>query len=395
MILIITLLTIFFIIFLFLLCWDTSPNPRLTGIASKIFEVPEKSFRKIPIFFTGIKTFFNGETNDLSEVSLMYDYLKDVYEISTPCCDISEKLSNIKIYIINLEKDTERKKYLMEEIECHNVKNWEFFPAISGKNIDEFGNYGDYKIFYNKKKNLPGEIGCAMSHMLCAKKLLETTDEYCLILEDDVTFRMVQRSNDSLNSIIQKAPGDWNAITLFNNTFYRETYSRYSKYFNWSTACYILNRKGAKELLSLVHDGGNIFDFKNMTVAYDIFLSRLNNYYVYGGILFTTRSNFWNTKSSIRDDDRLSYFVQLSSQLSHYKKHTDKIMEKSSFRGKISEDKNKIFDYVDCIENHPLKKMIDKLVSSDIEKSKKDIILLHESISKISPGEITLESHNF
>lgn len=93
----------------------------------------------------------------------------------------------MKTYVINLDKDKDRLSFISEHLDSFGLA-WERIPAIYGK--DYKGNeYNEEEAFKKNGRALSqGELGCALSHKRAYQKFLETSEEYALILEDDVTF---------------------------------------------------------------------------------------------------------------------------------------------------------------------------------------------------------------
>lgn len=89
----------------------------------------------------------------------------------------------MKIYIINLEGDTERRES-MESQAKRLMLDYELIPAVNGKCIPE-------NVFSLLKREhsyavTPGEIGCSLSHLTVYKALDASKDDCALVLEDDI-----------------------------------------------------------------------------------------------------------------------------------------------------------------------------------------------------------------
>ncbi len=90
-----------------------------------------------------------------------------------------------KIICINLEQRKDRKQLVKNEFNKTSIKNLEFYKAIYGKNIKP--NKDLAKLFNgNDFGSRTGVIGCALSHLDLWVKLLESEQDYYLILEDDI-----------------------------------------------------------------------------------------------------------------------------------------------------------------------------------------------------------------
>ena len=147
----------------------------------------------------------------------------------------------MRTFIINLKESTDRRQYMINEMKKTNLE-YEFFDAVNGKNIrniDEI--YLREESFKKIRKILTyGEIGCAMSHLLIYKKMIDENIEQALILEDDIIV-----SNDFkriFNELLKK--------------IYRQTVaSKYSlvKIFDsgYGTYGYIIDNAAARVIYSM------------------------------------------------------------------------------------------------------------------------------------------------
>ena len=98
----------------------------------------------------------------------------------------------METYIINLEKDTDRKEYISTLLSNYPCFHLNFINAVNGKekpsnelqhkfnNIKAFKRYG--------RECSPAEIGCTLSHYSIYEKLIFYKIPYALILEDDIEF---------------------------------------------------------------------------------------------------------------------------------------------------------------------------------------------------------------
>lgn len=92
--------------------------------------------------------------------------------------------------IINLQKNTNRKKKMIEKLKQANLTPYIFFDAIGKDNLYKY-NYKTMENFINPETELgiqPGEIGCALSHYYVWKYIENNNIEKVLILEDDTVF---------------------------------------------------------------------------------------------------------------------------------------------------------------------------------------------------------------
>ncbi|WP_340613788.1 glycosyltransferase family 25 protein [Xenorhabdus thailandensis] len=91
----------------------------------------------------------------------------------------------MKIFVINLEKDIERKKSIQEQLQ--NLKlDFEFINAIYGKNLNKEQLQETCPCFEKMTLTL-GELGCSLSHLNAYKKIIDHQIPISLILEDDAS----------------------------------------------------------------------------------------------------------------------------------------------------------------------------------------------------------------
>ena len=106
------------------------------------------------------------------------------------------KMKKLPIYIINLEKSTDRKAYMQAQFDRLFLDNTEqaihFFKAINGK---ENPNHPLFQRYNEKKRlNVKGypltlnQLGCYASHYLMWEKCVEL-DSPIIVLEDDAKFK--------------------------------------------------------------------------------------------------------------------------------------------------------------------------------------------------------------
>ena len=91
----------------------------------------------------------------------------------------------MKIYIINLRKDIEKKNRIKNRLDFLKIK-YEFFDAIDGKQISHKGIYTGWCDTYNNRYVTKGEVGCSLSHYYIWEKIINENIEKAIILEDDV-----------------------------------------------------------------------------------------------------------------------------------------------------------------------------------------------------------------
>ena len=95
----------------------------------------------------------------------------------------------MKIFVINLEKDIERRNSIQSQLDKLNV-SFEFVSGIYGKDLTDSElsmSYDNFKSKRTQSRSLTrSEIGCALSHIKTYKEIIDKNIELALILEDDV-----------------------------------------------------------------------------------------------------------------------------------------------------------------------------------------------------------------
>ena len=99
-------------------------------------------------------------------------------------------IRNLHTIYINLDNHPDRNNHMQQLLTNNGFKRFERLPAI-----------------FAKPNTIEGQQGCAFSHCCAAKRLYKTcTDEYCLVLEDDVQFKDIDVINHAINEILQIYP---------------------------------------------------------------------------------------------------------------------------------------------------------------------------------------------
>lgn len=96
----------------------------------------------------------------------------------------------IKTYIVNLATSTTRREYMQNLLKPYQFLDIQFIEAIDGRKfqpeeLDDIFDNRNGLLYYGRQLNA-GEKGCTLSHRKCYKSLLDSNEEYALILEDDI-----------------------------------------------------------------------------------------------------------------------------------------------------------------------------------------------------------------
>ncbi|NRP87790.1 hypothetical protein GFPCMMHI_03710 [Ensifer adhaerens] len=97
--------------------------------------------------------------------------------------------ASLKIFLINLDRATDRLVAMQQKLGSIGL-HFERVAAVDGRAIefpiqgfDEFA----FRFKHGRRRN-PAEVGCYLSHIECARRLLASNSKFALILEDDLEF---------------------------------------------------------------------------------------------------------------------------------------------------------------------------------------------------------------
>ena len=166
-----------------------------------------------------------------------------------------------KILWINLDRSKKRRTYMQKLLKCVNIKN-ERISAIDGKLID----VENVIKKLNKKKEMSlGEIGCTLSHIKAINSLKNEKGNYFMVCEDDIAFDNLKYFNKfNFQKIIESSP-EFDLLILHKiSKNLEDDFTKWNKKI-YSTACYIISRKGVNKLIKTCeYIDDNNFNFKNL-----------------------------------------------------------------------------------------------------------------------------------
>lgn len=169
----------------------------------------------------------------------------------------------MKIYLISLERDKQRRNLLKNKFPDHWDKfTWvKAIDASDAKNQIIANNYASDCPQDARRPLSLGEKCCAISHMQCLQYFLETDEPYCIIIEDDIE----GCDTDFIEalSVVKKLPSAPAVVVLggqqgMKNAKYLFGYLQDDNFweipeksitFLTRACCYALNRDAAQKLL--------------------------------------------------------------------------------------------------------------------------------------------------
>ncbi len=179
----------------------------------------------------------------------------------------------MQIFIINLAEDAERRRAIEGQLR-HLGLPYEVLRAVKGKQLsteDRRKNYDEAWFVRNEGRSaLPGELGCALSHIEAYHLIVTRKIPYALILEDDAW--LSPNLPQLLNAIeMQYAPSEEDVflLTWFNSIGPRKLGRLWSSYHVAevkSAYCahgYVVSNAAAEALTKALHPVRHVADCWN------------------------------------------------------------------------------------------------------------------------------------
>lgn len=165
--------------------------------------------------------------------------------------------SKITTYVVNLKKSIDRRSYIENLLSVYDFLNVEFVEAVYGKELseNELKLLFDEELAYKRygRRLSRAEIGCTLSHYKCYEKLIESTKDYVLILEDDIT---ILKDISSLPDIVLKMEQEDPMVLFLSGDYWYKSlgdiigdYTLAKVYDAVGSYAYVINRAGAKLIL--------------------------------------------------------------------------------------------------------------------------------------------------
>lgn len=151
------------------------------------------------------------------------------------------------IYWLNLDADTHRREYMEQQFQYWEIENHTRISGYDGRD-DDVSSYLKGRIPDLITQN---ELGCCLSHLKAIKHFYEnSTDDYCLILEDDVNFETVKCWNFTWNDFFAEIPYDWDCVQLTTICTGDIHVKLHLKFINdFSAAIYLISRHHAAKIV--------------------------------------------------------------------------------------------------------------------------------------------------
>ena len=170
--------------------------------------------------------------------------------------------------MINLERSKDRLELIASDLDSAGLQ-WERLEAIEpdSSSVLDHPLYRKKRANYLNERDLTrGEIGCFLSHLVALNDFLDGAKEYLLVLEDDVLVSS-EVASDLLvlpQLLDGKLGNSWHCVNLaksyhkrLRNLFdFGSIQVRRAFYFPVLSSALLWNRKGARDFLDSILDGG-------------------------------------------------------------------------------------------------------------------------------------------
>lgn len=218
--------------------------------------------------------------------------------------------ANYNIKVINIEERTDRMQQISTQLENECIK-YQRIDAVNGKTLTMTpllltlfkGNDFGFR---------RGVIGCALSHYYLWKQLLDSTDPYYVVMEDDAT--LCHNFNKKLSKIIKQSGFDILFVGYHMTTANKESHPEYTEetedikieelkkeLYIGGTYCYIITRNGASALIDYI-------DFNGIKHGIDYLMAKVQNMIkVHETVPFITLSEWVEPGSGDKVDSDIQY----------------------------------------------------------------------------------------
>ena len=196
---------------------------------------------------------------------------------------------------------SEQRRENFTKIKRETIPNIQLFSAIdSVQKYDECMNMALMsniltKNYIDSNKNIPGKLGCNLSHIYVLKQFIEKSDkQWLLVLEDDIVVN-AQYDPSLIQSLIKQADVEKSEyIQLYTNHRYflskqllqeKVGDNLYRMISQWHTCAYLIHKEGALKILSYTPLNDNIDHIFSKYIRQLKSLCYINSLFDYRGAL--------------------------------------------------------------------------------------------------------------
>ena len=262
-------------------------------------------------------------------------------------------IHNYPVYYINLKKSKDRDELMKTQFELFGINNKRIEAFDGNSIIDKSKGIINNEKYYNEYTELKNnEIACTLSHVKAIREAYKYNNDYAFIMEDDCLLYLMPFWGFDINYIISKAPKDWGILQLhiFSNKCKDNAKESIkegimfsdidNKIHCYSTAVYLINKKGMRDILNKCgYYDDYIIKKNNYNGVADVYIYSLTKtYYINIPLFLTADENF---ESTIQDPShRISHMNTSNQIINMYKNMNGK---------KIDNFLNYQFDMIDVL----------------------------------------------
>lgn len=229
-------------------------------------------------------------------------------------------LENIPIYYINLDRSTERRDTMEEQIKLLGLTNIQRIPGIDGLEgitdpyTERPKSFSKYKIHPTLKSTA---AGCLLAHLAAMKKGYDDGHDMILVLEDDANIMLSAFWSYTLDDVTKDTP-DWEIINFYPGKHPVKFSDKYLELFDinkvpWGCIVYAIKRKYMKHLLDITDNGTNIEKYGDTPTDIFIYENTKNSYnYVGFPMFFINCYKFLTTMEADGNDSYLAKQIDKS-----------------------------------------------------------------------------------
>lgn len=167
------------------------------------------------------------------------------------------------VYVINMERSADRKKYIKDHFEKYGVLDYTFIEAIDGSKDDVDGLLSAP---FNELVISKNETACTLSHLKAIEQWLTNSEsEYAIIVEDDVSFETVDFWSFTWKNFLDSVTQNYDVLQMaIINNFIVNPRLHLREYLDWSAAVYLIKRPYAQRLIKK-HKIDDKYTFSQLT----------------------------------------------------------------------------------------------------------------------------------
>jgi len=224
--------------------------------------------------------FFAGKKTMSDEMQRESQQLMSLLRSKWPPDFDGNSVIDVPVIYINMEKSVERRRHITSEFFQLRLFPPPFrLEAVDGAKYLQLPQlepwihpdlHSLHLQLVNEGSVSAGELGCLLSHIKAMYHAYRSRATATLILEDDIDFSCIGLWGESLSSLVQRTPSDWNYIQLYRGmdicikdftpsmTYPRRLLKKQEGVSCWGTVAYLVSRKALQLLTDIFFVEGRL-----------------------------------------------------------------------------------------------------------------------------------------